>query len=371
MSARRAVVLELLVSTRAGGGPQHVLTLSRGLRSLGWQPIAAGPRDGPLFDRFREVAIDTVALRTDRLEPITLVRLLRLARAREVRLIHSHGKGAGVYGRLVARMLGLPAVHTFHGIHFERYGGVVRAGYLALERWLARRTAAIVHVSRAQQEEARRLRLGAAARSHVVVNGVDGVRLQADALAPDEARRRLGLEPGALVVGSVARLDEVKRLDLLIRASARLGHLKPVVALIGAGPEEAALRALARTLDGGADVRFAGEIQKAARLLRAFDVYVAPSRKEGMPLAVLEAMTLGLAVVASAIPAHQEVLGPDSVGLVAGEADALAQALSRLLPDPSCRSRLGADNRARAERLFSAERMVEAIDRIYRAVLGL
>lgn len=369
MTVTPGPVLHVVVSMKPGGGPQHVGLLAHGLRARGWTPIVAGPADGAALDAFVKAGIEMVELATDRLQPATLWRLVELVRRRGIGLVHSHGKGAGFYGRLAAWVAGVPAVHTFHGIHFERYGGVGRAGYLALERWLARHTAAVVHVSRAQQEEAHRLRLGAAGRSHVVVNGVDGGCLQAGALAPDAARRRLGLEPGAIVVGSIARLDEVKRLDLLIRAAARLAHLKPVVTLVGAGPEAPALQALARTLDGGVDVRFAGEIPVAARLLRAFDVYVAPSRKEGMPLAVLEAMALGLPVVASAIAAHREVLGPGSAGLVAGEPDALARTLGALLADPSARARLGADNRVRVEQLFSASRMVEEIDRIYRAVL--
>src|SRR5439155_1396932 len=79
-------------------------------------------RDGALFDRFRESGIETVELATDRLRPRTLLALRRLVSERGVSLIHSHGKGAGLYGRLVARLLGVPAVHTLHGLHFEGYG---------------------------------------------------------------------------------------------------------------------------------------------------------------------------------------------------------------------------------------------------------
>jgi hypothetical protein len=121
-------VLHVLVSTGAGGGPQHVLTVARGLRARGWQPIVAGPAGGPLFAKFGEAGVEAVPLRADRLEPLTLLRLVRLIRRRGVRLVHSHGKGAGVHARLAARWTGVPAVHTLHGIHYERYGPAARAG---------------------------------------------------------------------------------------------------------------------------------------------------------------------------------------------------------------------------------------------------
>jgi len=130
-------VLQVVVSTQAGGGPQHVLAVALGLRARGWRPIVAGPADGALFARFREAGVETLIVRTDRLSPLTLVRLVRAIRGHGVRLVHSHGKGAGLHGRLAARLTGVPAVHTLHGIHYERYPAPARAAYLALERRLS------------------------------------------------------------------------------------------------------------------------------------------------------------------------------------------------------------------------------------------
>jgi len=358
-------VLEVLVSTRPGGGPRHVLDLCLGLRARGWQPLVAAPRDGAFFDRFVEAGIEIVQTPTDRIASGAAI-----LRARGVRLLHSHGKGAGLHARLAARALAVPAVHTFHGIHVERYGRLKRAAYVGLERGLSRWTAGAIHVSHAQAAEARELALVPAARSHVVVNGIDIARVQGEALEAADARYRLGLEPGPPVVGAVARLDQVKRLDLLVQAAARVARPDLVVVLVGAGPEEPRLRELVRALGVQDRVRLAGEVPDAATLLRAFNVYAAPSRKEGMPLAVVEAMALGLPVVASDIPAHREVLGPGSAGIVAGCAE-LVRMLNQLLADASTRAALGADNRTRAERLFDARTMVDGIDAIYRGVLGL
>lgn len=363
-------VLQVLVSTRPGGGPRHVLDLCLGLRARGWRAVVAGPRDGAYFDRFAGGGLETAEAPTDRLHPGAVLALLRLARRHRIQLIHSHGKGAGLHARLAARALGIPAIHTFHGIHVERYGRLGRAAYLGLERWLARGTAAVVHVSHAQEAEARLLGLAPAGRSHVVVNGIDIERVQRQAIARDEARRRLALDLQAAVVGSVARLDEVKRLDALVRAVARTARPGLVLVLVGAGPDEPRLRRLVRDLGAADRVQFAGEIPDAARLLRAFDICAAPSRREGMPLAVVEAMALALPVVASDIPAHREVLGAGSAGLVAAGVEDLGAALERLLDDATQRSALGAENRARAEKEFGAARMVDEIETLYRRVLA-
>ena len=362
-------ILQLLVSTRPGGGPQHVALLGRGLLARGWQPIVAGPADGVLFDGLAKAGIETVELATNRLRPSTLARVVGLVRSRRISLVHSHGKGAGLYGRLAARITGVPAIHTFHGIHFERYAAPARAAYLALERRLSAWTAIVVNVSRTQEREGLALRLFTERQSRVVQNGVDVARLAATALDRREARRELGLPEDAMVVGTVARFDAVKHLDVLLRAVARVPDV--ILVLVGDGEESARWRGLAGSLSLGSRAVFAGERVGAARLLPAFDVYATTSHKEGMPLAVLEAMALGLPVLASDIPAHREVLPPASPGLFAGDVDAMAAALARLAGDAAARAALGAENRMRARSEFDAREMVGALHALYGEVLGV
>jgi glycosyltransferase involved in cell wall biosynthesis len=364
-------IAQVLVSTRPGGGPQHVLDVVQGLRARGWRPIVVGPPDGPMFGQFGAAGVETVALRTDRLSPLTVLGLVRLIRRHGVRLVHSHGKGAGLHGRLAARLTGVPAVHTLHGLHYERYARPIRAAYLTLERRLSRCSHVVVNVSREQEVEGLALGLFTPGQSRVIRNGVDVAGLAARALDRWDARRALRLEQSALVVGTAARLDEVKRLDLLLRAVEVALPPSFEVVVIGAGPEEARLRGLAHDLGLDRRVTFAGELPGAASLFAAFDVFVAPSRKEGLPLAVLEAMALGLPVVASDISAHREVLGEASAGLTEGTVQALAGRLSAVLSNAELRGRLGAENRTRARSEFDVRGMLDALEGVYREALRL
>jgi len=318
--------------------------------------------------RFREAGLEATAVRTDRVGSLAVLRLVRLIRRRDVRLVHSHGKGAGLHARLAARMTGVPAVHTLHGLHYERFGAAARAAYLALERRLSRWTRVVVNVSRAQEAEGLALGLFTRAQSRVILNGVDVARLTSHALERWDARVALGLPQDARVVGTAARFDEVKRLDQLLRALVILPSATLV--LIGDGPEAGALRTLAAQLGVAARVRFAGAVVDAARLFRAFDVFAAPSRKEGLPLAVVEAMALGLPVVASDIPAHREALGP-TAPLVPGTDSALAARLNEVLADEGLRAQLGAENRTRARSELDARAMVTALEALYGELLGL
>jgi glycosyltransferase involved in cell wall biosynthesis len=371
VTAPRGPVLQLIVSTQPGGGPQHVLAVAAWLRARRWRTIVAGPHDGALFERFRESGIETVELATNRFSAGTLAQLVRLVRERRVGLIHSHGKGAGLYGRLVARALGVPAVHTLHGLHFEQFGTAKRTAYLALERRLSRWTRIIVNVSRAQEAEGLALRLFEKRQSRIVVNGVDVARLGTAAAEPGEARAALGLPSSAPVVGSAARFDPIKRLDVLLEAVARVANGALRVVLIGRGSEERRLRELASARGLGGRVIFPGEILDAARLFRAFDVYATVSAKEGMPLAPLEAMAQGVPVLASDIPAHRELLGGASPALVPGTPEAFGDALRALIADGGARATLAAEQRTRARSEFDVRQMLTTVEAIYGEVLGL
>jgi glycosyltransferase involved in cell wall biosynthesis len=306
----------------------------------------------------------------DRLSPRALRDTIRLVHTRRIQVIHSHGKGAGLYGRIAARLTGAAAIHTFHGIHPAGYGAL----YLPLERALARWSFAVVHVSESQAAEARALGLAPAGRTRVIVNGVDAASVQAAAARGPLSRAALGLGPDALVLATVARFDPVKDLDVLLRALPLLAARVPEAQLliVGDGPERDSLRALARTLGPGARVVFAGALAGAARVLPLVDLYVTASRREGLPTAVLEAMACGLPVLATEAPGHVDAVDPEVTGRLVplDDVPALAAAAAALLRDPVLRARMGRAGRERVERRFARARMLAEIADLYRAAAG-
>lgn len=126
-------VLQLLVSTGLGGGPKHVFDLVRRLPPEEFRVVVAAPADGPFFQRFQELRVEVAALRLNRLGPGSLAAVIRLMRERGMQVIHSHGKGAGLYGRLAGWWTGVPALHTFHGLYYRKYPLGLRQLYLKLE----------------------------------------------------------------------------------------------------------------------------------------------------------------------------------------------------------------------------------------------
>ena len=363
-------VLELLVSTDLGGGPAHVRDLIAGLAGPEFRFTVAGPAAGALLPALTAAGADFEPVAADRLSPGALRDTIRLARERRIQIIHSHGKGAGLYGRIAARLTGAASIHTFHGIHPAGYGGV----YLRLERALARWSFAVVHVSESQAAEARALGLAPAGRTRVIVNGIDAAFVRAAAARAPISRATLTLRPDALVLATVARFDPVKRLEVLVRALPLLVARVPEAQLliVGDGPEREALRALARRLAPGDRVVFAGAIPDAARVLPVVDLYVTASRREGLPLAVLEAMACGLPVLATEAPGHVDAVEPEVTGRLVPVDDApgLAAAAALLLRDPALRARMGRAGRERVEQRFSRARVVGEIADLYREAVG-
>jgi len=363
-------VLDLLVTTAPGGGPKQVYDLVRHLPKEEFEVVVAGPRDGSFFDRFRALGLPVVEIATHRVGWRPLFDVLRLLRGSRIDVVHTHGKGAGVYGRLAARCAGVAAVHTFHGIHYERYPWLGRQAYLALERALAAWTHTIVNVSATQEREGLALGLFRPSQSAAIPNGIELPELDAQLADPSVDRRHLGLVDGAPVVGSVGRFDPVKRVDVLIRALAILAPRFPRLALVlvGGGDDEPRLKRLAAA-GGLADrVIFTGPLDNPAGTYRVFDLYAATSRKEGLPLALLEAMGARLAVVATDVPGHRDVVVHGETGLLVPPDDppALADAIAALLADPARRRRMGEAGRRRVAEAFTIPSMVSSTAEVYR-----
>jgi glycosyltransferase involved in cell wall biosynthesis len=168
------------------------------------------------------------------------------------------------------------------------------------------------------------------------------------------------------------RLAPQKAVGDLLRALDLLQHVRGdlVTWIAGDGPDRAALEDLARAFRLGGRVRFLGHRDDVPRLLAAADLLVLPSRYEGLPNVVLEAMQFGKPVVATAAPGTTEVVVDGETGLLVpvGRPPALAQAIRTVIDDPELARRLGEAGRARIEATFRADQMVDRFAALYESL---
>jgi glycosyltransferase involved in cell wall biosynthesis len=205
------------------------------------------------------------------------------------------------------------------------------------------------------------------AKIEVVYNAVRVERFH-PAGAPQQRAELTGGEDRPVIL-TAARLDPQKGHPLLLRAAANLPGV--LFAFAGDGPERETLEAQAAELGVGDRVRFLGQRDDVPELLRACDVFALPSLYEGSSLATLEAMAAGRAVICSAIPGTDELIVDGDSGLLVtpGDADALAEAINRVIADPELRAALGRRARERVERNFTAAAMARNVAAIYEQLL--
>ena len=297
-----------------------------------------------------------------------LARLTALCRDRGFDVVHTHSAKAGTLGRLAAHRGGVPRiVHTFHGFPFHNYqSGLRRGGYIGIERKLGRITDVALCVGTGVSVEA--VRLGLVAPERVRTIGVP-VDRTATAVNPDTrklARRALGVPGTGPVVGAVGRLDFQKAPEDFVAAMVALRRPDVTGVWIGGGELAERVRALAVKAAPSARVVLVGERADVPDLLPAFDVFALPSRYEGLPVAIVEAMVCGIPVVATAVNAVPDVVIPGETGLLVTpeHPDQLAAAVGYLLDHPVEAARMAAAAHAavgdRYERHALADVLVSA-----------
>ena len=289
-----------------------------------------------------------------------LAELVRLIRRERPAIVHTHTSKAGFIGRLAAVIARVPAViHQPHGHIFYGYYSPRRtAVFTVLERQAARWTDRIITLTDRGAQEHLARGIGRAEQYVAVPSGVPTAELRAAAPPRGESRPRLGLDPDAFVVVGLGRLVPIKGFDLLVRALPAVAAQIPSarVVLVGDGAERAHLEAIAAAMGVSERLRLTGETTDVASYLAAADVVAVPSRNEGMGRVIVEAMALGLPVVATAVGGIPDVVTDGECGrLVEPEdVDALAAALIELGRDPALRRKLGEAAVRRAEAFSTA-----------------
>jgi glycosyltransferase involved in cell wall biosynthesis len=299
---------------------------------------------------------------------------VQFLRERRVDILHSHQHRENFLSVFLGRFAGVPIlVQTQHGHPelFSGLSGMKRRILLSGERLTAKY--AVDKVIAVSAEVTRYLRTYLPAKQvEVVRNGIEVGKVLCN-LSSAEAKSRLGLRADSLVVGTAARLESVKRLDLFLSVAEQLSRSLPetMFVIAGKGREEARLRQLIKQHRLENRVVMLGHRDDVHQVLRAMDVLLITSDREGIPMVVLEAMVLGLPVVARDVGGISEILEHGTTGMLvpSGDVQALTESCLMLLNDRGMRTRVAQNAQAAVAKNYSAEANAAQTLRLYRSLV--
>jgi glycosyltransferase involved in cell wall biosynthesis len=333
-----------------------LLPLMRAMRARGHEVIG-GCAEGPLLDAVRTEGFRVIALPfVRRLSPLAHVRafwsLVAILREEKPDIVHGHMPISGFLARMAGWVARVPTVaYTCHGFLFNHASSSLPRRVLSfVMEWIAARvTDVFLTVSEAEARDARRL--GICTRAEAVRNGRDPGVFRPDPAARARIRTELGVPQDRVVILAVSRLVWHKGYPELAVAM----HSVPEAELWVVGERldsdrGPAMIALLRAAGLGYRLRLLGYRDDIPALLAAADIFTLPSRFEGLPMSVIEAMLTGLPVVATDVrgPDEQVEHGVTGLKVPAGDAAALGTAFGRLVRDPAQRARMGQAGRQRA-----------------------
>ncbi len=370
-------VLHLITRLDPGGSAENTLLTCYHLVENGWQALlVAGPgwtgKEANVGDARVPVRV-VPSLRRDpspAADLAALWQIYRMLRRERPTILHTHSAKAGVLGRWAGLFARVPiVVHTPHGHVLYGYArGLKNWIYLVAERLCAPITDRLVALSEGEKNESADAGIGTLDKWVVIPSGVDLAAVAPRAGRPAELPLR---------VGCIARLEHVKGVDVLVRSARALasdGIDEHEVLVWGEGRERENLVELAADIGVTERVRFVGTKQPVNEFLRSLDVYVQPSRNEGMGRALVLAQAAALPTVASNVCGIPDVVRDGETGMLVAPDDpeALADAIAMLLRDAQKRNAFGSAARSRimdsdetGHPRFSTAAMLRRLETLY------
>ena len=372
-------VLHLISSAGYGGAEAQILELSRGQARRGQRVgllvlhrAKGGRAVHPLVSRARTWGV-TVTQLEDRVRfPFWLIpQIASRLRESEFDLLHTHVYKADLLGIIAAYMPKIPIVATVHG-YTDAFPAVRM--YRHLDLLVLRRLPKVIAVSDYLRQEL----IASGLAPHRVVTVYNAIDLDVFVSAVRTDRRKvraeLGIGPNAPVVLTVGRLNPEKGHRYLLE-SARLArrHISSLrVLVVGEGPLRENLEASAHSLHLDAVVSFLDWRDDVASLMAASDLFVLPSTRESFGLVILEALALGVPVIATRVGGVPEIIRTGKTGILIEPRDsgALARAMTWALTNPTQAGQLARQGQAMVRQRLSVEAMVRATNRVYHEVVS-
>jgi len=362
-------VLECIRQGQIGGGESHLLSLSTNLDKRVFEPIVLSFTDGPMIDILKEKGIQTHIIFTEK--PFNIFiwkKVKKLIKENQIDIIHAHGTRANSNVFWAARSLDIPLIYTIHGWSFhDDQKPLVKKFRILSEKFLTSKASLNISVSESNKQSGQKYIKSFS--STVVNNGIDQEKFN-PAKSFSDIRQELGIDKHATLLLFIARFTAHKQPLTLIRAFADVLKKSPALKLlmVGDGDEKAAALDLVKELSIEGNVLFLPFRQDVPAILNAANIFILPSLWEGLPIGLLEAMSMGKAVIATNVDGTCEIVRHQDNGYlieVNNLQQNLAEAIVLMAGDNSLRQKFGTNAIETVRRHFDAASMTRQIENIY------
>lgn len=307
-------IVHVISSLKVGGAETVLFTIAQQLKSLPFEQHVIFFHDGPIRQKIEALNIPLYQIKGAifRYDPIFLFRLIKTLKDLKPNIIHSALWAANFFGILASRLIKIPIVCALHTM--REHEGKLRN---LLDKFSLQHAQQVIAVSKGIANDLNSEQLIRPTKLTVISNAINSQELIDKAQNSKITRQQLGLEDDHFVIGSVGRFVKVKNYHLLLEAVAPLIRHYPRIrlVLIGLGPEYEALKAQAAQLNISDRVQFLVEKQ-ACDYYSILDCFVQPSQYEGLSIALLEALCLGLPCIATAKNMQHDVIKNEKNGIL-------------------------------------------------------
>jgi len=300
--------------------------------------------------------------------PVLVYKICLMLKKIGADIVQTHNWGTALEGILGAKLARIPGI-----VHAERGTIENKKCNIVLQRFLWGFADQVLSVSEAHRKKVTNIIGFPHEQIKAIVNGVDTERFFPNPEIKEEIRKKLGLKKGSFCIGTVGSLRPVKNQSLLVHAC------KPIlprfdqieVLIVGEGPLKSQLIQEVKTLGLSEKIHFAGGRPNIPEILNALDIFVLPSRSEGMPNAVLEAMACGVPAIATSVGGTAEIIEDGKNGILIASEDELhlTRALTELIQNHEKRHTIGIEGRGRVLSHFSLKKMVSEYQVLYESLI--
>ena len=357
----------MIISTTSdlGGGPIHIRSLIDNL-SESYQFYLAAPKDGEISPDLKQKCVGSVDITANKFDFSSAVNLVFFTVKNKIKIVHSHGKGGGVYARFIKIFLPyINIIHTFHGIHFERYGKFKKIIYKFYEALTLALNKKLIFVSISEQSKLVSFLGKDPSRSCVIANGTR-VRL-----SPCEIISKVGKNLGCLRVTFIGRLDPIKNVLAVCELAKCLDAygIAFQITIVGDGCQRELLLSTIKELELRSvnKITSVGARKDVHAILDETDVLFNASLSEGHPLSLLEAMSAGVICLASNVTGNIDIIDHNRDGLLypVNDISKAAAMLRALQNDSQTADRLILNGWLKHQHFFSDEKCFERLKAEY------